>query len=95
MTRGAYPLELRQEVLVRLAAGERVSDIARGEGISCQTIYNWRRQDLVDRGIEPGLSSPRRRQLQVVARRIQALEAELGRYRALHDRLRERPEPAR
>ncbi len=79
MRKGPYPPELRQRVLRQLAAGERVADIARDQGISYQTVYNWRRQDLVDRGIEPGLSSPERHQLRAARRRIRVLEAELAR----------------
>ena len=39
-------------VLDLVAAGRGVEDIARDLGISDQTVYSWRRQDRVDRGLE-------------------------------------------
>lgn len=60
MARHGYPAEFRQRVLDLLAAGRPVGDVARDLGISDQVVYNWRRQQRVDRGLEPGLSSVER-----------------------------------
>src|SRR5256885_17204858 len=54
MGRRGYPAEFRQRVLDLVAAGRRVEDIARDLGISDQTVYSWRRQDRIDRGLESG-----------------------------------------
>jgi transposase len=50
-------------------------------GISDQTIYTWRRQDRIDKGLEPGLTSAEKSELEVARRRIAALEAELAVHR--------------
>ena len=60
MGRRGYPAEFRQRVLDLVAAGRRVEDIARDVGISDQTVYSWRRQDRIDRGLEAGLTSAER-----------------------------------
>ena len=52
-----YPPEFRRKVLDLLAAGRSVVSLSADPGVSDQTIYNWRRQDAVDRGVEPGLTS--------------------------------------
>ena len=57
MGRKGYPAEFRRRVLDLVDAGRPIADIARDLGISDQTVYNWRRQDRVDRGVEPGLST--------------------------------------
>jgi len=57
MGRRGYPPEFRRRVLDLLAAGRRVIDLARDLGISSQTIYLWRRQEQIDRGLVPGLTS--------------------------------------
>jgi transposase-like protein len=48
-------------VLDLVEAGHKVAGVAQDLGISDQTIYNWRRQDRIDRGLEPGRPSWRRR----------------------------------
>ena len=42
------------------------------------TIYNWRRQDRIDRGLEPGPTSVEKTELQAARRRIAELETELA-----------------
>jgi transposase-like protein len=49
-----YPPEFRRRVLDLIASGRKVADVARDLGVSGQTIYNWRAQDLIDRGERPG-----------------------------------------
>ena len=58
-----YPLEFRRRVLDLLAAGRSVASLLRDLGVSDQTIYNWRRQDLIDRGLEPGSTSEEQAEL--------------------------------
>lgn len=51
-----YPEEFRRKVLDLVAAGRPVAQIATDLGISDQTIYSWRRQELIDIGQLPGLN---------------------------------------
>src|SRR2546430_11520310 len=81
MGRRGYPAEFRQRVLDLVAAGRRVEDIARDLGISDQTVYSWRRQDRVDRGLESGLTTAERAELMSARRRIRELETELAGHR--------------
>ena len=54
MGRRRYPPEFRRKVLDLVEAGR---PIAEALGISDQSIYTWRRQDRIDRGLEPGLTT--------------------------------------
>ena len=63
MGRRGYPAEFRRRVLDLVEAGRRVAEVAEDLGISEQTIYNWGRQDRIDRGLEAGLSSSERSEL--------------------------------
>ncbi|MFD1539396.1 hypothetical protein [Nonomuraea guangzhouensis] len=42
-----------------------------------QTIYTWWRQDRIDRGLEPGLTSSEKAELAAAKHRIAELETEL------------------
>ncbi len=57
MGRQGYSVEFRRKVLDLLAEGRSVASVAHDLDISDQTIYNWRRQDRIDRGLQPGLST--------------------------------------
>ena len=70
MSRRAYPAEFRRKVLDLLAAGRKVADVARDLDVSDQTIYNWRRQDLIDRGLLQGLTTDGNVELAAAKRRI-------------------------
>lgn len=52
-----YRAVFRQRVLDLVSAGRKLVDLARDLGVSEQTIYAWRRQDQIDRGLVAGLSS--------------------------------------
>ena len=80
-----YPPELRGKVLDRLAAGRSVASLSADPGVSDQTIYNWRRQDAVHRGVEPGLSSSEKEELRAARRRIAELATELAVDRYMQD----------
>ncbi|MGI8515519.1 MAG: hypothetical protein ACR2NT_10350, partial [Acidimicrobiia bacterium] len=45
--------------------------------VSGQTIYNWRRQEWIDSGQAPGLTSTEQAELMAARRRITELEIEL------------------
>ena len=91
--RRGYPAELRRRVVDLLDAGRKVSDIARDLGVSEQTIYGWRRQERVDRGLEPGLSTVDQVELAAAKRRIRELEAELAVHRRAAELLKETTSP--
>src|SRR5665213_3926427 len=93
MGRRGYPPEFRRRVLDLLAAGRRVADLARHLGVTNQTIYAWRRQEAIDRGLVPGLTSVEREELAVANRRIKELEAELEIHRRASELLVERSDP--
>jgi transposase len=93
MGRRGYPPEFRQRVLDLLATGRRVTDLARDLGISSQSIYVWRRQDQIDRGEIPGLTSAERDELAAAKQRIRELEAELAVHRRASELLAERSDP--
>ena len=78
MGRRGYPPEFRRKVMDLIDAGRKVADVARDLGISDQSIYTWRRQDRIDRGLEPGLTSEEKTELAAAKRRIAELETELA-----------------
>ena len=93
MGRQSYPAEFRRRVLDLIASGRKVADVAADLGISEQTIYSWRRQDRIDRGLEPGLATGERAELLAARKRIRELETELAVHRRATELLKERPDP--
>ena len=85
----SYPPEFRHKVLDLLAAGRSVTEVAEDLGISGACIYNWRKQDRVDRGELPGLTSVERTEPEAARRRINVLEAELAAERRAKQLLKE------
>ena len=77
MGRRGYPPEFRRKVLDLLESGRSVADVARDLQISDQSIYSWRRQDRIDRGLVPGLTSAEKAELVAARKRIVDLETEL------------------
>src|SRR6266536_1874644 len=84
-----YPPEFRRRVLDLIGSGRKFADVARDLGVSGQTIYYWRKQDLIDRGERPGLRSEELAELVAARRRITALEAELAATRRAQEPLKE------
>lgn len=93
MGRQGYPPEFRRRVLDLVAAGRGVSEVSSDLGISEQTIYTWRRQDRVDRGLEPGLSSAEHGELVAARKRIRELETELAVHRRATELLKGDTDP--
>jgi transposase len=81
MARKGHPVEFRRRALDLVAAGKSVAEVARLLEVSDQSIYTWRRQELIDRGELPGLSSAEREELRAARRRIRELETELAVHR--------------
>ena len=70
------------------------SPTSRGDlGISEQTVYDWRQQERIDRGLVPGLTSVEREELAAAKRRIGELEAELAVHRRASELLAEHRDP--
>ena len=93
MGRRGYPPEFRRRVLDLIAAGRKIAEVAEDLGISDQTIYTWRRQDRIDRGLEAGVSSAEKAELVAARKRIRELEAELAVHRRATELLKEEADP--
>jgi len=93
MRRRGYPAEFRRRVLDLVAAGRQIKAVAADLGLTEQTIYSWRRQDRIDRGLEPGLSSNERAELIAARKRIRELEAEVAVHRRATELLRGDSDP--
>jgi transposase len=92
MGRRGYPPEFRRKVLDLVEAGRPIAEVAKALGISAQSISTWRRQDRIDRGLLPGLSSPEKQEL-AARRRIAQLETELAVTRRAAELLKEQAPP--
>lgn len=93
MGRRGYPPEFRRKVLDLLEAGRSVAEVAHDLEISEQSIYTWRRQYRIDRGLVPGLTSKEKAELSAAKKRIADLETELAVARHAVELLREEVSP--
>ncbi len=93
MGRPGYSPEFRRKVLDLLAEGRSVASIAHDLDISDQTIYNWRRQDRIDRGHQAGLTTAEGAELAAAKKRIAELETELEVTRRAVEVLKEEASP--
>jgi transposase len=82
-----YPAEFRRKVLDLVAAGRPVAQVAYDLQISAQVIYTWRRQQLIDSGQMPGMTSTDHAELVAARKRIAELENELAIHRRAADLL--------
>ena len=89
----SYPAEFRRKVLDLIEAGRPAAEIARQLGVTGQTIYNWRNQDLVDRGLRPGISTAESVELAAARNRIRELETELAVSKRAFELLKEQTDP--
>ena len=80
-----YPPEIRRQVVELGRAGTRVKQLATTFGISEATIYNWLKQEQVDRGELEGLSTDQAIELAAAKRRIRQLETELAVLRKVNE----------
>jgi transposase-like protein len=72
--------------VVELArSGTKVTQLATTFAISEATVYNWLRQDRIDRGEVPGTSTDMALELAAARRRIQQLETELAVARKVNE----------
>ena len=88
-----YPVEFRRKVLDLVEAGRPVAEVAGQLGVTAQTIYNWRNQDQIDRGLRPGVTSTESAELTAARKRILALETELAVLARATELLKEQTDP--
>lgn len=93
MGRRGYPAEFRRKVLDLLAEGRSVASVAHDLDVSDQTIYSWRKQDRIDRGLVAGLSTKENGELASARKRISELENELAIAQRAVDLLKEATSP--
>jgi transposase-like protein len=73
----AYPAEFRQRAIALVRAGQTVTKTATDLGITDTCLYGWVRQDRIDRGELPGVTTAESRELRKACRRIRKLETEI------------------
>ena len=88
-----YPVEFRRKVLDLVDAGRPVAEIADQLGVTAQTVYNWRNQDLIDRGVRVGTSTSESAELAAAKKRIRELETELAVTKRANELLRAQSDP--
>jgi len=81
----SYPSEVRRQVIELARVGTRVEQLSVTFGMTETTIYNWLKQDRVDRGEEAGQSTDQQLELAVAKRRIKQLETELAVARKINE----------
>lgn len=80
-----YPVQTRKQVVELARSGTRVAQLAETFAVSEATIYNWLKQDRIDRGEQPGLSTEGQMELAAARRRIRQLETELAVSRKVNE----------
>ena len=90
---GDTHLSSADERSISSTPGPRLSIWFATLGISNQTIYVWRRQEAIDRGLVAGLTSAEREELAAAKRRIRELESELAIHRRASELLAEHSHP--
>lgn len=88
-----YPAEFRRKVLDLIEAGRPVAEIAALLGVTGQTIYNWRNQDEIDRGLRAGMSTSESVELTAAKKRIRELETELAVTKRANELLKGQTDP--
>lgn len=88
-----YPVEFRPKVLDLIEAGRPVSEIASQLGVTAQTVYNWRNQDQIDRGVRAGVSTAESAELTAARIRIRDLETELAVTKRANELLKAQADP--
>jgi transposase-like protein len=81
----SYPSEVRRQVIELARSGTRVALLAVTFGVTETTIYNWLKQDRVDRGEEAGKTTDQQLELGAARRRIKQLETELAVARKINE----------
>jgi transposase len=80
-----YPADTRKQVVELARSGTRVAQLADTFGMSEACIYGWLKQERIDRGERPGLSTEGQIELAAAKRRIRQLETELAVSRKVNE----------
>ena len=80
-----YPAETRRQVIELARSGTQVSQLSATFGMTEATIYNWLRQERIDRGEIPGASTDMALDLAAAKKRIRQLETELAVSRKVNE----------
>lgn len=80
-----YPAEVRHQVIELARSGTKVAQLAATFGMSDATVYNWLKQEKIDRGEIEGLSTEGALDLAAAKRRIKQLETELAVSRKVNE----------
>lgn len=80
-----YPPEMRRQVIELARSGTGVKQLAATFAVSEATIYNWTKQEKIDRGEIDGLSTDQAVELAAAKRRIRQLETELAVARKVNE----------
>jgi transposase len=81
----SYPPEFRRQVIELARAGTRVKQLAVTFQMSEVTVYNWLKQDRIDRGEAEGATTSQQLELAAAKRRIRLLETELAVARKVNE----------
>jgi transposase len=77
--------EVRRQVVELARAGTKVKQLAVTFGVSQQSVYNWLKQDRIDRGEAEGATTSQQLELAAAKRRIRQLETELAVARKVNE----------
>jgi transposase len=80
-----YPAEVRRQVIELARSGTRVKQLAVTFQVSEGAIYNWLKQDRIDRGEAEGASTSQQLEAAAAKRRIRQLETELAVARKVNE----------
>ena len=81
----SYSSDVRRQVIELARSGTRVSQLSVTFGMTETTIYNWLKQDRIDRGEEAGQTTDQQLELAAAKRRIKQLETELAVARKVNE----------
>ena len=73
-----YSSDVRRQVVELARSRTKVAQLAETFGMSEATIYNWTKQESIDRGEVHGQSTEQALELKAAKRRIRQLETELA-----------------
>ena len=80
-----YSFDVRRQVIELARSGTRVAQLSVTFGMTETTIYNWLKQDRIDRGEIEGVSTDQALELAAARRRIKQLETELAVARKVNE----------
>jgi transposase-like protein len=81
----SYPPEVRRQVIELARCETKVAPLVEVFGVSEASIYDWLKQDRIDRGELEGLSTDQALELAAARPRIKQLETELALARKVNE----------